>query len=240
MANQLRLTMPKLFFILLLSFLTLNKPADLPDSKRASGVRATLWPKLQAEMNDGGFDSKTRIYLRIFKQTDEFEVWAKKGNKYALFKRYDICYYSGGLGTKTKMGDGKSPEGFYTITAKQLNPVSNYHLAINIGYPNQLEKQKGYTGDAIMVHGNCASIGCYAMTDTRIEEIYTLVYKALEAGQDKINLDIFPFRMNDYHMDFFSASPYLPFWKTMKPGYDIFEKKRVPATAKVVGKKYSF
>jgi murein L,D-transpeptidase YafK len=73
-------------------------------------------------------------------------VWVKKGTKYALFKRYEICYYSGGLGTKTKQGDGKSPEGFYTITAKQLNPASNYHLAINIGYPNQLEQQKGYTG----------------------------------------------------------------------------------------------
>nr|WP_294946957.1 L,D-transpeptidase family protein [uncultured Mucilaginibacter sp.] len=232
--------MPKLLFILLLSFLTLTKPAALPDSKRASDARTTLWPKLQKELTDGGFNSNYRLYLRIFKQTDQFEVWAKRGTKYALFKRYDICYYSGGLGTKTKQGDGKSPEGFYTITAKQLNPVSNYHLAINIGYPNKLEQQKGYTGNAIMVHGNCASIGCYAMTNPRIEEIYTLIYKALSAGQDKINLDIFPFQMDDYHMQVFASSHYLPFWKTMKPGYDLFEKSRVPAMASVAGREYRF
>ncbi|MBD1364153.1 murein L,D-transpeptidase [Mucilaginibacter sp. ZT4R22] len=232
--------MPKLFFVLLISFLSITKPSGLPDSKRASDARATLWPKLQRELSDGGFDSNYRIYLRIFKQTDQFEVWVKKGAKYALFKRYDICYYSGGLGTKTKQGDGKSPEGFYNITAKQLNPGSNYHLAINIGYPNQLEQQKGYTGSAIMIHGHCASIGCYAMTDARIEEIYTLVYKALAAGQQKINLDIFPFQMDKGHMELFASSPYLPFWKTMKPGFDLFEKNRVPSVARVVRKEYSF
>jgi murein L,D-transpeptidase YafK len=232
--------MPKLFFILLIPFLSFTKPTDIPDSKRASDARVTLWPKLQRELADGGFDSKTRVYLRIFKQTDQFEVWVKKGTKFALFKRYDICYYSGGLGTKTKQGDGKSPEGFYTITAKQLNPASNYHLAINIGYPNQLEQQKGYTGSAIMIHGHCASIGCYAMTDARIEEIYTLIYKALAAGQQKINLDIFPFQMDKGHMASFASSSYLPFWKTMKPGYDLFEKKRVPAVVKVLRKEYAF
>jgi murein L,D-transpeptidase YafK len=232
--------MPKLFFILLIPFLSFTKPTDIPDSKRASNARVTLWPKLQRELADGGFDSKTRVYLRIFKQTDQFEVWVKKGTKFALFKRYDICYYSGGLGTKTKQGDGKSPEGFYTITAKQLNPASNYHLAINIGYPNQLEQQKGYTGSAIMIHGHCASIGCYAMTDARIEQIYTLVYKALAAGQEKINLDIFPFQMDKGHMELFASSPYLSFWKTLQPGYDLFEKKRVPAVVKVLRKEYAF
>jgi len=232
--------MPKLFFILFLSLLTFKKPVELPDSKRASDARAALWPKLQGQLEDGGFDSNYRIYLRIFKQNNQLEVWAKKGSKYALFKRYEICYYSGELGTKTKQGDGKSPEGFYTITAKQLNPSSNYHLAINIGYPNQLEQQKGYTGDAIMIHGHCASIGCYAMTDARIEEIYTVIYKALGVGQEKINLDIYPFAMDAAHMQQFATSPNLPFWKTIKPGYDFFEKKHIPATAKVVRKTYSF
>ncbi|MEO7212892.1 murein L,D-transpeptidase family protein [Mucilaginibacter sp.] len=232
--------MPKPIFITLLSFLAITKPVDLPDSKRASDVRTTLWPRLQAELSERGFDSNYHIYLRIFKQTDQFEVWAKRGAKYALFKSYDICYFSGGLGTKTKQGDGKSPEGFYTITAKQLNPASNYHLAINIGYPNQLEQQKGYTGSAIMVHGHCASIGCYAMTDARIEEIYTLVYKALAAGQENISLDIFPFYMDDYHMQANASSPSLQFWRTMKPGYDLFEKNRIPAVARVVGKQYAF
>jgi murein L,D-transpeptidase YafK len=230
--------MPKLFFSLLILLSVILKPIDLPDSKRAIDARAATWPKLQKELAEQKFDSKYRLYIRIIKQLDLMEVWAKKGNKFELFKRYNVCYYSGGLGTKVNRGDGKSPEGFYTVGAKQLNPVSNYHLAINIGYPNQLEKLKGYTGDAIMIHGNCASIGCYAMTNPVIEEIYTLVYKALEAGQPKINVDIFPFRMTSEHMKEYERSPYMPFWKTMKPEYDLFEKNHLPPVVSIVNKQY--
>jgi murein L,D-transpeptidase YafK len=232
--------MPKLFFILLLSLLATINTIDLPDSKRASDARMAIWPKLQKELAEQKFDSKYRIYIRIIKQLDLMEVWAKKGSRYELFKRYSICYYSGGLGTKINRGDGKSPEGFYTVGAKQLNPVSNYHLAINIGYPNKLERLKSYTGDAIMIHGNCASIGCYAMTNPTIEEIYTLAYKALEAGQPNIGVDIFPFRMTDEHMKEFEKSPYIAFWKTMKPGYDLFEKNHLPPVVSVVNKQYAF
>ncbi|MBD1387716.1 murein L,D-transpeptidase [Mucilaginibacter rigui] len=232
--------MPKLFFILLLSLLATINTIDLPDSKRASDARKAIWPKLQKELTEQKFDSRYRIYIRIIKQLDLIEVWAKKGSKYELFKRYSICYYSGGLGTKISRGDGKSPEGFYTVGAKQLNPVSNYHLAINIGYPNKFERLKGYTGDAIMIHGNCASIGCYAMTNPTIEEIYTLAYKALEAGQPSINVDIFPFRMTAEHMKEFEKSPYIGFWKTMKPGYDLFEKNHLPPVVSVVNKQYAF
>ncbi|MFD0764052.1 L,D-transpeptidase family protein [Mucilaginibacter lutimaris] len=232
--------MPKLLFILLLLLLPVLKPIDLPDSKRASDARLANWPSLQKELSTQKFDSRYRIYIRIIKQLNLMEVWAKKGKTYEIFKRYNICYYSGGLGTKISDGDGKSPEGFYTIGPKQLNPVSSYHLSINIGYPNKLERLKGYTGDAIMIHGSCASIGCYAMTNPTIEEIYTLVYKALEAGQNSINLDIFPFRMTDGHMKEFERSPNIAFWKTMKPGYDLFEKNHIPAVANVIDKQYAF
>jgi murein L,D-transpeptidase YafK len=232
--------MPKLFFILLLALSTIAKPIDLPDSKRASDARMATWPKLQKELTEQKFDSKYRIYIRIIKQLDLMEVWAKKGNTYEVFKRYNICYFSGGLGTKVSKGDGKSPEGFYTVSAKQLNPVSAYHLSLNIGYPNKLERLKGYTGDAIMIHGNCASIGCYAMTNPTIEEIYTLAYKALDAGQPGINVDIFPFRMTDGHMKEFEKSPYIAFWKTLKPGYDLFEKNHLPPVVSVVNKQYAF
>jgi murein L,D-transpeptidase YafK len=233
--------MPKLLSLLLISFLLMINPkAGLPDSKRASDVRTTIWPKLQKELNDKGFKTNFSVYLRIFKDQDQLEVWIKSGTKYQLFKNYEICYYSGGLGTKTHSGDGKSPEGFYSIEPRQLNPVSNYHLAINIGYPNKLEQLKGYTGDAVMIHGHCASIGCYAMTDPRIEEIYTLVYKAFESGQQKINLDIFPFRMNKTHMDFYNRHPSFTFWKSMKPGYDLFEKDHISHNAFIKEKNYAF
>lgn len=78
------------------------------------------------------------------------------------------------------------------------------------------------------------------MTDPRIDEIFTLIYKAFEAGQQRINLDIFPFRMDNEHMRAYSRYPSLGFWKTMKPGYDLFEKNHVPPLAGVKGKEYAF
>ncbi|WP_295792743.1 L,D-transpeptidase family protein [Mucilaginibacter sp.] len=149
-------------------------------------------------------------------------------------------YLFGGLGTKIVEGDNKSPEGFYTIGPKQLNPVSNYHLAMNVGYPNKLERLKGYTGNSVMIHGNCMSAGCYAMTDAGIDEIYTLVYNALKAGQQTVQVDIFPFRMNSEHMKKYTSSRSIPFWKTIKPGYDFFERNHVPAVVGVRGREYVF
>ena len=233
--------MPKLLILIVLLFcLPLSKINDVPDSKRASDVRLKVWPRLQKELTDKNFDSNYRLYIRIIKNIDLLEIWAKKGNTYELFKRYDICYYLGDLGTKTRSGDNKSPEGFYTIEAGQLFPDSRYHLAMNIGYPNKLERLKGYTGDAIMIHGRCASVGCYAMTDEGIDEIYTLVYKALKSGQKKVDLAIYPFRMTDEKTKSYVASPYYSFWKTLKPGYQLFENSHVPPTVGVKNLQYVF
>jgi murein L,D-transpeptidase YafK len=232
--------MPKLIALLLSFLLIAPHKTEIPDSKLAGDVRAKVWPKLQKELKVKGFKTYNSLYIRIIKDISMLEVWVKSGKKYELFKSYDICTYSGGLGTKTRNGDGKSPEGFYTIEPKQLNPVSNYYLAINVGYPNKVEQLKGYTGNAIMVHGHCASIGCYAMTDARIEEIYTLVYEAFAAGQQKINLDIFPFRMEQARFKAYAAYKQDAFWRTLKPGYDLFEKRQVPVEYHIKGKDYAF
>jgi murein L,D-transpeptidase YafK len=232
--------MPKLLVILLLGILMPTSKRELPDSKLATDVRENVWPKLEKELSDKGLKPDSPIYLRIFKDEHLMEIWVKARNQYRLFKTYEVCFFSGGLGTKTRRGDGKSPEGFYTIAPKQLNPVSNYYLAINVGYPNKLEMLKGYTGDAIMVHGHCASIGCYAMTNPQIEEIYTLAYKAFENGQQKIDLDIFPFRMDPGHFKKYAHLPYQSFWKTMKPGYDLFERNHLPPPAGIEGREYTF
>ncbi|WP_175404070.1 L,D-transpeptidase family protein [Mucilaginibacter sp. PPCGB 2223] len=213
---------------------------DLPDSKLASDVRENVWPRMQKELTGRHFVLASPMYIRIIKDEGLLEVWLKHGSRYHLYKSYEICFFSGGLGTKTRSGDGKSPEGFYTITPAQLNPASNYYLAVNIGYPNKLEIIKGYTGDAIMIHGHCASIGCYAMTNPRIEEIYTLMYKAFEAGQEKIDVDIFPFRMTAKKFAAYARLPYQKFWRTLKPGYDLFEKYHVPPVAGIKNKEYWF
>ena len=232
--------MSKLILGLLAAVLLSIPKSKLPDSKRATDVRATVWPRIKKQLIEKGLEPNSPIYLRIFKDESVLEIWVRSGPRCLFFKSYNICYFSGGLGTKTRTGDGKSPEGFYTIGPAQLNPASNYYLAINIGYPNKVEKLKGYTGDAIMVHGHCASIGCYAMTDPGIEEIYTLVYKAFEAGQQKIRLDIFPFRMDERHMKAYAAYSCITFWKTMRPGYLLFEKDHIPQVPGINGRDYHF
>ncbi|QEM08819.1 L,D-transpeptidase family protein [Mucilaginibacter rubeus] len=232
--------MPKLITLLLLILLLALHKTEIPDSKRASDVRLKVWPKLQKELKEKGLAPYGSVYLRIIKDISVLEVWVKSANKYQLFKTYDVCTYSGGLGTKTRDGDGKSPEGLYTIEPKQLNRVSNYYLAINVGYPNVVDQAKGYTGSAIMVHGHCASIGCYAMTDARIEEIYTLVYEAFTAGQKQIRVDIFPFRMDDTNLKRYAVYKQDAFWRSLKPAYELFEKRQLPVDYHLKGKDYAY
>jgi murein L,D-transpeptidase YafK len=103
-----------------------------------------------------------------------------------------------------------------------------------------MELANHYTGDAIMIHGHCASIGCYAMTDPEIDEIYTLIYKAFIGGQKAINLHILPFKMDTAHMQAASGAGCIAFWKNLKQGYDIFEQKHIPPSVGVKGKIYAF
>jgi murein L,D-transpeptidase YafK len=87
-----------------------------------------------------------------------------KTGRFAL-AHYPICRWSGELGPKIKEGDRQAPEGFYTITPGLMNPNSNYYLAINTGFPNAYDRANGRTGALLMIHGDCSSSGCYAMTD---------------------------------------------------------------------------
>tara|TARA_B110000967_G_scaffold160807_1_gene166761 strand:+ start:55 stop:618 length:564 start_codon:yes stop_codon:yes gene_type:complete len=129
-------------FIALAIFCLSLKTDNIPKSTLSKKVAKKLTPILKKEFKSNGFKWGEELYFRVFKKEKKFEVWIKKGNKFSLFKTYDVCYFSGGLGTKTKQGDGKSPEGFYFVKPAQLNPYSSYHLAFNIGYPNSYERQK--------------------------------------------------------------------------------------------------
>ncbi|HVV56565.1 MAG TPA: murein L,D-transpeptidase family protein [Mucilaginibacter sp.] len=233
--------MPRSLLFLLVFLLSATHPVQkIPDSPRAANIRARIWPRLQRDLKAAGLRDDQPVFIRIFKKPGILELWVRSGNRYKLFREYLVCTYSGGLGTKKRSGDGKSPEGYYTIQPKQLNPVSNYHLAINIGYPNPLERQRGYTGDEVMIHGDCKSIGCYAMTDPMIEEIYTMAYEAFLHGQKTIQVDIFPFRLTNKNLDAYSEWPDYHFWEQLKPGYDIFEKTHVPPVVEVAKGNYSF
>jgi murein L,D-transpeptidase YafK len=119
-------------------------------------------------------------------------------------------------------------------------PTSRYHLAFNIGFPNEFDKANARTGSFIMIHGSNVSIGCLAMTNAKIEEIYTICQAAHEGGQAYFRVHIFPFRMTDKRMEKAAESEHLPFWKNLKTGYDLFEKNKIPPNVTVKKKQYSF
>src|SRR4029078_9846180 len=77
------------------------------------------------------------ILIRTYKKEAELEVWKKdRTGRFVLLKTSPICRWAGQLGPKRTQGDRQTPEGFYTIMPKQLNPNSAYYLSFNIGYPN--------------------------------------------------------------------------------------------------------
>ena len=91
-----------------------------------------------------------------------------------------------------------------------------------------------------MIHGNCVSIGCYAMTDAGIDEIYTLSQAALLNGQTIIRVHSFPFPMNADNLAASKDSPHYEFWQNLKQGWDWFEDNSVPPNVTVKNKTYVF
>jgi murein L,D-transpeptidase YafK len=175
------------------------------------------------------------IFIRIFKREAELEVWSKNrnGNAFTFIKTYKICMVSGKLGPKREEGDLQTPEGFYQVV--DFNPNSNFYLSLGINYPNTSDRikttNKMRPGGSIYIHGSCVSIGCIPIGDDGIKELYWLAVQAKAQGQPKINVHIFPFRMNTINMNW--AQDYyknnqaqISFWKSIKPGYDYFEENK--------------
>ncbi|RDL48012.1 hypothetical protein BLJAPNOD_05239 [Ensifer sp. M14] len=197
--------------------------------------------KLLAEMSKKRMKSESPVLVRIFKQESELEIWKMdRSGRYALLKTYPMCRWSGKLGPKRKDGDRQAPEGFYHVSAGMLNPQSQYYVSFNLGYPNKLESALGYTGEALMVHGACSSSGCYALTDQGVGEIYAIVSKALASGQDRFQVQAYPYRMTPENMALHKGDENLPFWRTLKEGYDAFELTRQQPKVSVCGGRYVF
>lgn len=212
-----------------------------PETQRDSRlIRRPPNPTLQDRLEARGFRFGAPAFIRIFKKEEVLEVWLQKDSgEYALFLDYPICIYSGELGPKTREGDKQSPEGFYAVGHEAMNPNSQYHLSFNLGYPNAYDRAHGYSGSMLMVHGKCVSIGCYAMGDRQIEEIYTLVGSALQRGQPYVRVHAFPFRMTDANLAAYSEHRWYDFWRMLKPGYDYFERYHQPPEIDVIGGQYA-
>ncbi len=206
-------------------------PTEPAENSRSRNAMARVKPALETRLEELKLSWGCPVYVRIFKQEMVLELWVGDAQgDYKLFGQYEVCSLSGTLGPKEKEGDLQGPEGFYELGPQLMNPWSSYHLSFNIGYPNGYDRKLGRTGGLIMVHGRCASLGCFAMRDEPIEVIYSMVASAFQHGQRKVRVDVYPFRMTTKNLSNYEQSAWLGFWREIKPGFDIFETtRRVPS-----------
>lgn len=195
--------------------------------------------QFKERLSGAGLKLGDEVFIRIFKAESELEVWMRRGATFTLFATYPICHWAGTIGPKLREGDRQNPEGFYSVGARQLHRAGRWPSSLNIGFPNSYDKANGRTGSWILVHGGCSSIGCYAMTNAVMAEIFALTEQALRAGQGRIDVHVFPFRMSDTNLARHAASPWIDFWRNLKEGYDAFEETHVPPRVGLCDKRYA-
>jgi murein L,D-transpeptidase YafK len=195
---------------------------------------------LAGRLSAQGLSLGAPVFVRIFTREVELELRPRRGERVQRWAVYPICRWSGRLGPKLAEGDGQAPEGFYTVDAKALNPASRWHRSFNLGFPNALDRAHNRTGSFLMVHGGCASVGCFAMTDPVVEEIWSLVTAALKGGQKRFHVHVFPFRMTEANLARRQHLPWAGFWRDLKGGYDAFEASGLPPQIAVCAGRYTF
>jgi len=181
-----------------------NKEAEVKELFAAAGVR---FPPSQ-------------VLFRVFKEESELEIWATDDRREPLRRIaiYKICAASGGPGPKTRTGDHQVPEGFYEVDF--FKPRSDYYLALHVNYPNRRDRSQRSTGSAIMIHGRCASIGCLAMSDDRIQELW-VIGRSLRSG--RVQVHIFPQRAMDVLLQTTTRDGLKGFWRSLAEGKRRFD-----------------
>jgi len=202
-------------------------------------------PELTAELEVQSLTMGSPIFLRLFKDSQELEVWMEKEKEgaFVLFKTFPLCKLSGELGPKQKSRDKQAPEGFYYVAPRGMKPQSRYHRELEIAYPNDYDKAQDWEKADIRIQGGCRSNGgSFGLKDSDVEEIFSLAGAAFSGNQPFIRVHIFPFRMSDARMDqvVTDKSEWLDFWSNLKEGYDYFEIVRRPPDTQVKGGKYVF
>ena len=194
--------------------------------------------RLEQRLTEQGLKSGAPILIRVFKEESELEIWMEKGDTYVHFATYPICHWSGTLGPKLREGDKQTPEGFYTLASRQLHHVGRWPRSLELGFPNAFDRAHNRDGSYILVHGGCSSVGCFAMTNPVIGEIYGLARAALEGEQRHIPVHVFPFRMTEANLASHSASAWSGFWQDLRDGYQSFERTHRPPRVRVCEGRY--
>ncbi|HYG74641.1 MAG TPA: L,D-transpeptidase family protein [Planctomycetota bacterium] len=148
---------------------------DFEQTRRAALMRVKPF------LAKAGFtQTPSAIALLAFKQERRLELWAQNGSSWLPVKSYPILAASGKAGPKLREGDKQVPEGIYQVSF--LNPNSNFHLSMKLNYPNAFDLQKAALdkrdpaklGGDICIHGWEVSVGCIAIGNVAIEELYFL------------------------------------------------------------------
>jgi len=222
--------------------------AERADRKRAARQGKLPLPGtpdlalLDERLAKKGLPADSAIFIRIFKAESELEVWMSResGATFTHFATYPICYWSGKLGPKLKEGDRQAPEGFYTVTLPQTYHSGRWPRSLNIGFPNPFDKVHVRSGSHILIHGGCASIGCFAMTNAVNLELHKLTVRAVDSGQAYVHVHVFPFRMTNENLAHYDTPAWHDFWHNLKQGYDIFERTHRPPRISVCEGHYGF
>jgi murein L,D-transpeptidase YafK len=194
--------------------------------------------ELERRLAAKGMKAGSPILIRIFKSEAELEVWVEVNERFELFATYPICNWSGVLGPKLSEGDKQSPEGLYTVGARQLHYSVRWRRALDLGFPNTFDRAFKRTGSDVLVHGGCTSTGCYAMTDPAMEEIFWLSEAALSRGQTQVQVHAFPFRMTAENVAIHAGREWDAFWANLKEAYDLFERTRAAPAVSVCSNRY--
>jgi murein L,D-transpeptidase YafK len=217
---------------------------DRVERQRAAAKGAIPLPntpevgRTAARLAEKGLAVGNAVMLRAFKESSELELWMEKDGVFVHFATYPVCHWSGSLGPKQAEGDKQTPEGFYTVTSRQLHRAGRWRRALNLGFPNAYDQSQARSGSYILVHGGCSSVGCFAMTDPVMAEIFQLSSAALQQGQGHIPVHVFPFRMTDANLDRHRSAEWYQFWQNLKEGYDVFERTHRPPRVSVCDNRY--
>ncbi len=225
--------------IVALCLLTLG--ASVPSSERSRAAVESRTATLTEWLAPKDLRLGAPVFLRIIKDEHRLEVWMEgPTDRFVHVRDFRICSWSGDLGPKQKTGDLQSPEGAYFVTPGRMNPHSSFHLSFDLGYPNAFDRAHGRTGKYLMVHGDCVSIGCYAITDESIEYVWTLLDAAFEAGEPFVRVHAVPFRLTAEKLSTHADSRWISFWRDLAVGWAMFEADRRPPDATVKDGRYVF
>lgn len=136
----------------------------------------------------------SHVALLAFKKERKIQLWAKDNDsRWKMVHSYPLTAYSGRLGPKLREYDRQIPEGIYRLTS--FNPYSSMHLSMMIDYPNSFDRKQASKegrrklGNNIFLHGKTFSVGCLAVGDKAIDELFLLVYRV---GLERVKLVIAP------------------------------------------------